>query len=143
MRTILLPRSISLNTLKRETFDTASKTPQEERKKEKERNEMANCWILANMKQEGRVLRHHHQVLESPLDSQWANYDIMWMMMAFCCPEKLVRKSPQAERICLYNFWLVAFISLLRQHDVSSTHTSICGFKVGAGWLCPAYNIYT
>lgn len=50
---IWLAWSISLSTLKRETFDTASKTPPEE-KKEGKGAEAANCWILPNMKQEGR-----------------------------------------------------------------------------------------
>lgn len=58
----------------------------------------------------GQIQHHHHHLTKSPLDSEWANYDIMWMMTLFCCPSKLVRVTPNLKNtlkqlfVCYFDF---------------------------------------
>lgn len=80
------------------------------RKEEKGRTEEWGGKLLDINQHEtrGQIQHHHHQVLLNP-----PNYDIMWIMMLFCCTLRLVTKSPRTLRTHINNFGMVTLISFL------------------------------
>lgn len=102
----------------------------ERKKKSEQRSEVANCWILSNMKQEGRV---NIIIISCPRATRTQNGLIMTLCGWWCCfvaPYNSLQSHPKLKA-CTW----ITFGWLLWSHIVRRTHLSflwLYGFEMSS-----------